>query len=72
MIKKYDQYKSTASRWLEKIPIHWNELYIQQVSHERKVKNTGNIEKLVLSLSYGNIIKNVHGAERKKVLVPAI
>lgn len=57
MIKKYDQYKSTASRWLEKIPIHWNELYIQQVSHERKVKNTGNIEKLVLSLSYGNIIR---------------
>lgn len=53
----YKDYKRPAYEWLPDIPHHWHELFIQQVSHEQKNKNTGNIEGLVLSLSYGNIIR---------------
>ena len=53
----YKDYKKPAYEWLPDIPHHWQELFIQQVSHEQKNKNTGNIEGLVLSLSYGNIIR---------------
>ena len=54
---RYAEYKKPAYQWLPDIPSHWDELFIQQVSHERKVKNAGNVENLVLSLSYGNIIR---------------
>ena len=53
----YKDYKKPAYEWLPDIPHHWQELFIQQVSHEQKNRNTGNIEHLVLSLSYGNIIR---------------
>ena len=53
----YKDYKRPAYEWLPDIPHHWQELFIQQVSHEQKNRNTGNIERLVLSLSYGNIIR---------------
>ena len=53
----YKDYKRSAYEWLPDIPSHWQELFIQQVSHEQKNKNTGNVESLVLSLSYGNIIR---------------
>jgi type I restriction enzyme S subunit len=53
----YKDYKRSAYKWLPDIPSHWQELFIQQVSHEQKNKNTGNVEGLVLSLSYGNIIR---------------
>ena len=53
----YQDYKRPAYEWLPDIPHHWQELFIQQVSHEQKNRNTGNIEHLVLSLSYGNIIR---------------
>ena len=53
----YKDYKRPAYEWLPDIPHHWQELFIQQVSHEQKNRNTGNIESLVLSLSYGNIIR---------------
>lgn len=53
----YKDYKRPAYEWLPDIPHHWQELFIQQVSHEQKNRNTGNIEGLVLSLSYGNIIR---------------
>ena len=54
---RYENYKQSMNTWLVSIPAHWKELYIQQVSHEQKNKNVGNQENLVLSLSYGNIIR---------------
>lgn len=54
---RYEKYKGTAYHWLPDIPCHWKELFVQQVSHEQKNKNTDNAVQLVLSLSYGNIIR---------------
>ena len=56
-MKKYEKYKPSAYDWLSDIPTHWQELFIQQVSREQKNKNENNIVNLVLSLSYGNIIR---------------
>ena len=56
-MKKYEKYKPSAYDWLSDIPTHWQELFIQQVSKEQKNKNENNIVNLVLSLSYGNIIR---------------
>lgn len=56
-MRKYEKYKPSAYEWLSDIPTHWQELFIQQVSREQKNKNENNIVNLVLSLSYGNIIR---------------
>ena len=56
-MKKYEKYKPSAYDWLSDIPTHWQELFIQQISREQKNKNENNIVNLVLSLSYGNIIR---------------
>jgi type I restriction enzyme, S subunit len=54
---RYEEYKIGEYDWLPEIPAHWQQLYIQQVSHEQKNKNIGMRENLVLSLSYGQIIR---------------
>ena len=54
---RYEEYKKSEYDWLPEIPAHWQQLYIQQVSHEQKNKNIGMRENLVLSLSYGQIIR---------------
>lgn len=61
-LKPYDEYKKTEYEWIGDIPIHWNCLLLSQTCSEQKIKNTENIEKKVLSLSYGNIIikKNMY------------
>lgn len=56
-MKQYSKYKPAKYEWLPPIPSHWQELFMQQISSERKVKNDGMQESLVLSLSYGNIIR---------------
>ncbi len=59
---RYEKYKKGVYDWLPEIPAHWQQLFIQQVAHEQKNKNIGMKESLVLSLSYGQIIrkKNVN------------
>lgn len=42
--------------WLGDIPAHWDVKKLKVFCKENKVKNVGNTEKTVLSLSYGNII----------------
>ncbi len=62
MLKPYEKYQNTEYDWLGLIPLHWQWLYLSQTCTEKKqIKNTGNIEKKVLSLSYGKIVprKNV-------------
>ncbi|TYO98563.1 type I restriction enzyme S subunit [Geothermobacter ehrlichii] len=55
--KPYPKYKDSGVEWLGEVPEHWDIKPLLAVSVERKVKNTGNIENNVLSLSYGKIIR---------------
>jgi type I restriction enzyme S subunit len=55
--KIYDKYKTTSYNWFPNIPSHWKWVFLSQASREQCNKNTNNIEKNVLSLSYGNIIR---------------
>jgi type I restriction enzyme S subunit len=54
---QYNKYKETEYKWLGKIPSHWRWLYLSQTCREQDIKNTDNIVKNVLSLSYGQIIR---------------
>lgn len=42
--------------WLDKVPLAWDVVRVSRVASESRVKNIGNIEHNVLSLSYGKII----------------
>lgn len=56
---EYKEYKKSSYKWLGKIPTHWEEKFLEQISSEKCVKNLNNKVKIVLSLSYGTIkIKN--------------
>lgn len=48
--------KPSGISWLGVIPAHWEVKKLKVFCKENKVKNVGNVEKTVLSLSYGNII----------------
>lgn len=48
--------KESKINWVKKIPRHWMEKLLIQVAKEQKIKNTGLIEKNLLSLSYGRVI----------------
>ncbi len=56
-MKSYPLRKKSQYGWLGEIPSHWNELFLQQVSSEKCVKNKELQETNVLSLSYGNIVR---------------
>ena len=49
--------KNSGVNWIGNIPEHWEVRFLEQTCHEKCVKNIGNIESNVLSLSYGYIIK---------------
>lgn len=53
----YPTYKPTEYKWLGDIPSHWEWLFLSQACYPQEVKNTGNTEGNVLSLSYGRIIR---------------
>ena len=56
-MKAYESMKSSNVLWLGDIPKHWELRFLEQTCHEKSVKNIGDIESNVLSLSYGYIIK---------------
>jgi len=56
-MKTYESMKPSTVFWLGMIPEHWEERFLEQTCHEKCVKNIGNTESNVLSLSYGYIIK---------------
>ena len=56
-MKTYPAYKRIKGTFYEQLPCDWNQLYLKQVCSEKCIKNIDNIEKNVLSLSYGRIIK---------------
>jgi len=49
--------KDSGVEWIGEIPEHWEVYPLYRNLFECKVKNTGNIEDNVLSLSYGRIIR---------------
>lgn len=56
-MKRYEKYTSAMYEWLPNLPENWRQLFLQQVCHEKKIKNIDMKEHLVLSLSYGYIIR---------------
>ncbi|MFD0990473.1 restriction endonuclease subunit S [Mariniflexile jejuense] len=67
-IQRYETYKDSGVEWLGEIPEHWKIKPGFTVLSESKEKNTGFIEKTVLSLSYGNVV--IKPEEKLTGLVP--
>jgi type I restriction enzyme S subunit len=67
-LKPYPAMKDSGVPWLGEVPEHWQVLPAFAVYRPRQIKNTGLIEKTVLSLSYGRII--VKPPEKLRGLVP--
>lgn len=57
MTSTYHLYKPTPIPWLPQIPDHWELIGFNFLFRDNKEKNKGMKESLVLSLSYGNIIR---------------
>jgi len=57
MTQSYPSYKPTPIPWLPQIPEHWELIGFNFLFRDNKEKNKGMKESLVLSLSYGNIIR---------------
>lgn len=67
-LKPYPEYKDSGVPWLGEVPEHWETLPALAAYRRREVKNTGMVERTVLSLSYGRII--VKPPEKLRGLVP--
>jgi len=61
--------KDSGIEWIGDIPKKWKVVKLSNIFKERKVKNKGNIETNVLSLSYGSIKKR--NVETNMGLLPA-
>ena len=57
MLKPYPEYRSFDGTWIKRIPQHWNEASLSALFFEHKAKNKGLINRNLLSLSYGKIIR---------------
>ncbi|OAV75255.1 hypothetical protein Barb7_01141 [Bacteroidales bacterium Barb7] len=62
-MNKYPTYKPSNIPWIGDVPEHLEMRYLSQICKEQLMRNTGNIETNVLSLSYGKII------QKKKVTI---
>jgi type I restriction enzyme, S subunit len=67
-LKHYPALNDSGVPWLGKVPEHWELLPALAVYKPKQIKNSGMIEKTVLSLSYGRII--VKPPEKLRGLVP--
>jgi len=54
---KYPKHKPSKTLWQEEIPSHWQETELRMLFADNKNKNIGLIEKNLLSLSYGKLIR---------------
>lgn len=57
-MKKYPQMKDSSVKWLGEIPVHWNIDRGKRFFFTHKVKNDGNTEKNILSLTLRGVIRN--------------
>ena len=67
-MKAYPTYKPSPMPWLDKVPEHWGIMPAFSMLREKRHKNIGMIENIVLSLSYGNIV--IKPPEKLHGLVP--
>ena len=67
-LKPYPSMKDSGVPWLGRVPEQWEVLPALATYKPKLVKNTGMVEKTVLSLSYGRII--VKSPEKLRGLVP--
>lgn len=66
---KYPRYKSCKTLWQEQIPDHWQETELRMLFADNKFRNSGLVERNLLSLSYGKVKrKDINNATG---LVPA-
>ncbi|MFM6456943.1 MAG: restriction endonuclease subunit S, partial [Planktothrix sp.] len=56
-MKRYPNYKDSGVEWLGEIPEHWQVMPAFSVFKEQCLRNKNLVEKNLLSLSYGRIIK---------------
>lgn len=68
-LRPYPEYKDSGVDWLKNVPTHWRLEPLFGEYEEKQVKNTGLVEKTVLSLSYGRIV--IKPEEKLHGLVPA-
>ncbi len=55
--KPYPRYRDSGVDWLGRVPEGWDIKPVFRFARERKERNTGMVEKNLLSLSYGRIIR---------------
>lgn len=55
-LKPYPEYKDSGLPWLGQVPKHWDIQPAFSCYSEKQVRNTGMLERKVLSLSYGRIV----------------
>jgi type I restriction enzyme S subunit len=67
-LKPYPAYRDSGVPWLGEVPEHWEVLAALAAYKPKLAKNTGMIERTVLSLSYGRIV--VKPQEKLHGLVP--
>jgi type I restriction enzyme S subunit len=67
-IEKYSSYKNSSIEWFGEVPKHWKIKPGFTIVQERKEKNIGLVEKIVLSLSHGRVI--IKSEEKLTGLVP--
>lgn len=56
-MKRYSAYKKSGIEWVGEIPDRWSSRPLFSLFKERHVRNDGNKETNILSLSYGHIIR---------------
>lgn len=56
-MKRYLKYKDSGIGWIGEIPEHWKVLPAFVVFKERCFRNKNLVEKNLLSLSYGRIVR---------------
>lgn len=68
-MKRYPKYKDSGVPWLGQVPAHWEIGKLSRFASEAGVKNEGMVERNLLSLSYGHIVRK--DIEANEGLLPA-
>lgn len=68
-MKRYPKYKNSGVPWLGQVPAHWEVGKLSRFASEAGVKNEGMVERNLLSLSYGHIVRK--DIEANEGLLPA-
>src|SRR4051794_38999901 len=56
-MEPYVAYRDSEIPWLDRIPAHWGTVPLMSVLKESKVRNVGLVERNLMSLSFGRIVR---------------